>query len=386
MFGHESLMEFEIENSVTFTRTPRVMQLEGIFDIPPHSRSSQKWSVSLPIESKPWNIGLIVGPSGCGKSTIARRAFGNVMLGDFAWSADRSLVDDFPGGMSIKDITLLLGSVGFSSPPSWVRPFHALSNGEQFRVNLARTLAEAREIAVIDEFTSVVDRTVAQIGSAAVAKTVRRRNQKFVAVTCHDDIADWLQPDWIYQPHLGRFQWRELQRRPEIKLVISRVHHSAWAMFAKHHYLSAELVRAAYCFVAFLDGKIPVAFSGWLPFFGKLKDERLARRDHRTVCLPDYQGIGIGNALAAYIASMWKSLGYRAFSASSHPALIAHRRRSPVWEMTRAPGFTATGKNRTSKAAIGLDKTHATTRLTASFEYVGPTLDRKTAELCFAVP
>jgi len=36
-------MNFEIENAVTFTRTPRVMQLEGIFDIPPHSRSSQMW-------------------------------------------------------------------------------------------------------------------------------------------------------------------------------------------------------------------------------------------------------------------------------------------------------------------------------------------------------
>jgi ABC-type lipoprotein export system ATPase subunit len=257
MLGNESLMNFEIENAVTFTRTPRVMQLEGIFDIPPHSRSSQKWAVSLPVESKPWNIGLIVGPSGCGKSTIARRAFGESMLGEFAWSPDRSLVDDFPADMSIKDITLLLSSVGFSSPPSWVRPFHALSNGEQFRVNLARTLAEARELAVIDEFTSVVDRTVAQIGSAAVAKTVRRRNQKFVAVTCHDDIADWLQPDWIYQPHLGRFQWRELQRRPEINLVISRVHHSAWSMFSKHHYLSAQLAQSAYCFAAFLGGTIP---------------------------------------------------------------------------------------------------------------------------------
>jgi hypothetical protein len=377
-------MNFEIENSVTFVRTPRVMQLEGIFDIPPDSKSSRKWSVSLPIESKPWNVGLIVGPSGCGKSTIARKAFGDSMLADFAWSKGLSLIDDFPKGMSIKDITELLGSVGFSSPPSWVRPFHALSNGEQFRVTLARTLAEARDIAVIDEFTSVVDRTVAQIGSAAVSKTVRRRNQKFIAVTCHDDIGDWLQPDWIYQPHLGRFQWRELQRRPEIELVISRVHHSAWQMFAKHHYLSADLARSAACFVAFLNGTIPVAFSAWLPFFGKLKDERPARRDHRTVCLPDYQGVGIGNTLAAYIASMWKALGYRAFSASSHPALIKHRQRSPVWKMTRAPGFTAIGKNRTSKAAVGLDKSHATTRLTASFEYTGPALDEQSAKSCFA--
>ena len=43
-----------------------------------------------------------------------------------------------------------------------------------------------------DEFTSVIDRTVAQIGSSAIAKTVRKRKQKFVAVSCHYDIEEWL--------------------------------------------------------------------------------------------------------------------------------------------------------------------------------------------------
>jgi ABC-type Mn2+/Zn2+ transport system ATPase subunit len=83
------------------------------------------------------------------------------------------------------EITALLSSVGFSSPPSWLKPFHVLSNGEQFRVTLARILAEAPELAVVDEFTSVVDRTVAQIGSHALAKTVRAGNRCFVAVSAH---------------------------------------------------------------------------------------------------------------------------------------------------------------------------------------------------------
>ena len=45
-----------------------------------------------------------------------------------------------------------------------------------------------RGCAVFDEYTSVVDRTVAQIGTAALAKTVRARGQQFVAVTCHEDV------------------------------------------------------------------------------------------------------------------------------------------------------------------------------------------------------
>src|SRR5579862_1195494 len=271
-------------------RSPRVLQLEGMFDVPPGRKNALRWEPNLPLDEKPWNIGLIVGPSGCGKSTVARELFGDAYCDGFQWSAERSLLDGFPAGMSIKDITLLLSSVGFSSPPSWVRPFHVLSNGEQFRATLARALAEKPELCVFDEFTSVVDRTVGRIGSAAVAKTVRRRNGRFIAVTCHDDVTEWLDPDWIYTPADNSFQWRFLQGRPAIELEICRIHHSAWSLFAPHHYLTASLARSAYCFAAFLERR-PVAFDAWMPFFGRARGR--LRRGHRTVCLPDYQGVGI---------------------------------------------------------------------------------------------
>ncbi len=62
---------------------------------------------------------------------------------EFAWLTDRSLVDAFPAELSIREITGLLSSVGFSSPPSWLKPFQVLSQGEQFRARLARSMAEA---------------------------------------------------------------------------------------------------------------------------------------------------------------------------------------------------------------------------------------------------
>ena len=118
----------------------RVLQMSGIFDLPKAKVSEVAWQVNLPIEDKPWNIGLIVGPSGVGKSTIARECFGAAVVGGYDWPADRSLLDAFPAAMGIKEITGLLSSVGFSSPPSWLRPFGVLSTGEQFRVFVARDL------------------------------------------------------------------------------------------------------------------------------------------------------------------------------------------------------------------------------------------------------
>src|SRR5437588_6915158 len=177
--------------------SPRVSQMRGIFDLPAERTSSLEWDAELPLAERPWNLGLIVGPSGCGKSTIARHLFADALARQAplaAWPADRSVLDAFPSGMPIKEIVELLSSVGFSSPPAWLRPFGVLSTGQQFRVTLARLLAESPELCVMDEYTSVVDRTVAQVGSAALAKTVRQRKQRFVAVTCHNDVEEWLQP------------------------------------------------------------------------------------------------------------------------------------------------------------------------------------------------
>src|SRR5262249_23664642 len=150
--------------------------------------STMSWDVELPLGERPWNIGLLVGPSGCGKSTIARHLWPDAVPGPLPdWPATRSLLDGFPPDVPIKDLVELFAGVGFSSPPAWLRPFRVLSTGQQFRVTLAWLLAAGRggRPIVFDEFTSVVDRTVAQVGSAALAKTVRRRGQRFIAVTCH---------------------------------------------------------------------------------------------------------------------------------------------------------------------------------------------------------
>jgi ABC-type ATPase with predicted acetyltransferase domain len=54
-------------------------------------------------------------------------------------------------------------------------------------------------LVVFDEFTSTVDRIVSQIGSYAISRAVRKHpGKQFIAVTCHFDVLDWLEPDWVY--------------------------------------------------------------------------------------------------------------------------------------------------------------------------------------------
>jgi ABC-type lipoprotein export system ATPase subunit len=362
-------MKLKIQRTVDVQRTPRVLQLEGLFEVPPSARSESTWAVDLPIEAEPWQVGLIVGPSGSGKSTLAREAFPGVPTVSantgYDWPANQSLVDGFPAGLGIKDITAALSSVGFSSPPSWLRPFANLSTGEQFRATVARALVDPAPLVVLDEFTSVVDRNVAQIGSAAVAKAVRRLpGKQVVCVTCHHDVEEWLCPDWVVEMPNGEFTRRALRRRPAIDLEIRRVHRSAWELFKHHHYLNTTIHVAARCFVAFWRGE-PVAFASSLFSPGK----RNSWREHRTVCLPDYQGVGIGNALSEYVAGVMKSLKGFYYSVTSNPAMMRHRAKSPLWVMHRQPTRSNADSARNFKQ---FNKCRSTGRLAAGFRFVGP--------------
>ena len=159
---------------------------------------------NIDIENKQWNIGLIVGGSGTGKTTIAKEIFSDYYFEDFKWT-NNSIIDNMPKEKTSEEITKVFTSVGLGTVWTWLKPYHVLSNGEMMRVNLARCILENKKQIVFDEFTSVVDRVVAQTASFAISKAVKKMDKKFVAVSCHRDIVDWLEPDWVYDTEEQRF-------------------------------------------------------------------------------------------------------------------------------------------------------------------------------------
>jgi len=386
----------DIEVSCPVFNSFRVQQVAGMFDVPLAERAVQRFRVDVPewvlekglgirdcgldstadasptsnpqsliTNPSPWSIGLIVGPSGSGKSTIARAMFGDCVYRPREWPADKAVIDGL-GPRPFKEITRLFTAVGFSSPPSWIKPYQVLSNGEQFRCDLARALAgkasEAAPLVVFDEFTSVVDRNVARVVSAAIGKGIRSGQiaRRFVAVTCHYDVTEWLAPDWVIDMATATFSRRRL-RRPPIQLEIFRCRRSAWPLFARHHYLSAALAQYARCFVALWDGA-PVAFCAMVSLIGRKNRWRIGR----IVTLPDYQGIGIGMSVAEAVAELHVGEGNRVNVTASHPSLIAHCRRSPRW---RVVDVKRTGSQNAKKF---IDNYRGSAgRAVVSFEYVG---------------
>lgn len=349
----------------------RVQQVAGIFDVPLAEKTVQSFDVETPdLTASNWNIGLIVGPSGSGKSSVARALFGSNLYESTDWSENAAVVDAFDSSLSIREITALLTSVGFSSPPGWVKPYSVLSNGEKFRCDLARALSLARleggenRIIAFDEFTSVVDRTVAKVASAALSKGIRSRSipGRFVAVTCHYDVAEWLEPDWILDMATRKITWRCL-RRPTIQLEIHRVHHSVWSLFARHHYLSSQLAPSSVCYLASWNG-VPVAFCAIMPLISR----KGRRRISRIVTLPDFQGLGIGMRFAEAVGDIYHENGMRLNITGSHPAVIAHCQRSPRWRTVNVKSCPTRAKESAIPRYRG-----AGSRIVVSFEYLPET-------------
>lgn len=184
--------KFEFYYKTKINDTYRCKALIGQYDLE-NNESIQEFKGNYKLPEK-WNIGLIVGNSGSGKTSIAKNVFGDF---DFCDWNNEPLIDNFNKNKSMEEITYALGSVGFNSVPYWLKPFNVLSNGEKSRVELARMALE-KDFVVYDEFTSLVDRDVAKSMSNSVQKLFRKLDKQLVAVTCHHDVLDWLQPDWVY--------------------------------------------------------------------------------------------------------------------------------------------------------------------------------------------
>lgn len=310
---------------------------------------------------------LLCGTSGSGKSTILKNIFGQISI----TFDNQPLYQNFT---SENNAEKLLIACGLRTIPAWRRPYSMLSTGEQHRAYVAKCLDE--KIGYIDEFTSVVDRETAKALSYSLQKHfIRTKMKRLVIASCHTDIKEYLNPSYIYNTDSRQWEGVHLPRgclhRPKIMLEIRAVNgKDFWPIFKKHHYLSGKFNISANSFVGFIADK-PIAFCSILSFpNGNFKN---AWREHRTVVIPEFQGLGIGTAISDEIAQLVIEHGGRYFSKTSHPAFGLHREKSNKW--------IPTSKNKKSRNDYSLKyktkednhKMKHMNRVCYSHEYIGET-------------
>lgn len=337
-------MKIEIHHKCSDFSSYRAERCKSLFNV--ESGCNFNLTADIPVDEKQWCLGLVIGPSGSGKTSIGKKFFGEKAFYDFEnWPKDKPIIDAIAPKEKFDNVTRALAGVGLGSVPTWLRPFPVLSNGEKFRANLAKVICEAPEKIVIDEFTSVVDRQIAKVGAYAFSKNWKRMQKKdeikqCVLLSCHYDIIDWLEPDWVYDIATGEYQGRSLWQRPKIELEIYETNWRFWKAFAPHHYLKAGPMPASKVYLGVIDGK-PVCHVGVAP---KPKGKKMESRGGRFVVMPEWQGLGFGLKFQNYVAQLqldgkgiMKGRKISFLGTTSHPGLASALRRDSKWQQVTCP-------------------------------------------------
>lgn len=345
-------MKIKVNHSCSEFDSYRAARVKSLFNC--ESGANFGLSADLPIDDAAWHVGVIVGPSGSGKTSMGRQLYGPRAIWRPNWPKDTPVIDAIAPDAAFDTVPAALSAVGLGSVPAWLRPYSVLSNGERFRADLARLIAEQPKRAVVDEFSSVVDRQIARIAAMAFAKAWRRGGGQAVLLSCHYDILDWVEPDWVFDTATGAFEraeaGRRLRRRPPITFDLWETDRHQWAAFEPHHYLKLPAMIAATYYVATVDGQ-PVAHVAVSTRPGMVE-----ARACRLVVMPEWQGAGIGLRFLAAVCERWRAGENRhgikvpTLFHTSHPGLCAALRRDARW--TQVSGSLVGGDRARSKASL----------------------------------
>lgn len=325
------MQRFTVELSSEPSNSFRAQKAANSLDINTAEKLTHWLSVEADIKT-PFNVGLILGNSGSGKTTLARKMFGEDCFRSLLTS-DKPIIDQLPKHMTYDDCANALLSIGLTSVPCWIRPVKTLSNGQRARAEAVLALC-GEGITVIDEWTSLVDRTVAKVMSHCVSKYIAKTNKSIVLVSCHEDVAAWLQPDWIIDCNTGEF--RRLVRplsREELVFEVRECDKRTWKYFSKYHYLSSTLPGGRNQYFGLYHGNNQIGFQCYTAY---LPGEPNIKYSNRVVIHPDYCGFGLGMKFINATAKEMHNRGYEVRATFSSVPLHKARSNDPRWHLTRS--------------------------------------------------
>ena len=283
-----------------------------------------------------FNVGLILGSSGSGKTTLCQSI----------WGAD-CFEEDLNPGIPIIDQMEgtydervgLLNGVGLSAVPCWVRVAGTLSNGQKFRAQIARSMSMNKELTIVDEWTSVVDRTVAKVMSHAISKHIRREGRTIVLCSCHYDVVEWLNPDWIidcnketYSCYRGRLRQRSERLQFDIKECSSR----QWKNFSKYHYLTASPIHGPHRCYGLFHRADQIGMATFAQMYPRRPRGPVVYHGTKVVIHPDYVGLGLGLRMVEEAAELFykehPNIEIRSTS-SNVPMIRSQLKRQNKWRL-----------------------------------------------------
>ncbi|MBP6660911.1 MAG: hypothetical protein KA174_09515 [Chitinophagales bacterium] len=289
-------VDFTLKSDVS--NTFRCKMAANSLDIDVNKKSIHNLKIENINIPENWNIGLIYGASGSGKTTLAKHLFGDKIF-KTVLDDEKSILDQMPEILEYKECASLLTGIGLNSVPCWIRPIKTLSNGQKARAEAVLLMCKNDGIICIDEWTSVVDRTVAKAMSHCIQKFAKKQKKQIILLSCHYDILEWVKPDWMIDCNKQSFELPKSQdffftKREQLEFTIREVGRETWKYFSKYHYLSEKLPGGKIHTYGLFLGENQIGFQCFANYVPNVKGKREIFHSNRTVVHPDYAGLGMG--------------------------------------------------------------------------------------------
>lgn len=180
-------------------RTPRVLELAEAFGL---GLSDKEFVIydHLDIEVKQGDVVYINGQSGSGKSLLLRDLKSQmVKQGLHVVDFNDVKLPEEPVielvGNSTTEATELLANAGISDAWIYLRLPSELSDGQRYRLKLAKIMSLGADVWIADEFGAVLDRVTAKVIAFNIQKVARKQGKTLLVATTHTDLVEELAPD-----------------------------------------------------------------------------------------------------------------------------------------------------------------------------------------------
>lgn len=179
-------------------RSERVLALAEAFGLGLEEKEFHLFK-ELPIEIDAGDVVYITGQSGSGKSQLLKELCRQMAesgleisnLDDVAFE-EKALIDQLGGNLN--EALELLSRAGINDAYLAIRKPSELSDGQRYRLRLAKLFEQNASVWVADEFGAVLDRITAKTVAHSAQKLARARGKILMVATTHTDLVEELGP------------------------------------------------------------------------------------------------------------------------------------------------------------------------------------------------
>ncbi|EPG3568321.1 ATP-binding cassette domain-containing protein [Providencia rettgeri] len=188
------------------TKTTRTLEVAESFGLGMDDKQFTLYD-NLAVEIEQNDIVYIKGQSGSGKSVILRElqrlmsenGLSVASIDNIEFDNDKNVIDQV--GKTTAEALSLLSMAGLNDAYLFIRKPSEMSDGQRYRLKIAKLIESGAQVWVADEFGAVLDRVTAQAVASNFQRAARQVGAAVMVATTHEDLINALRPSVIITKH-----------------------------------------------------------------------------------------------------------------------------------------------------------------------------------------